>query len=68
MVERLTVLSILILLAASLFVLGIYDATRSVADTTITDNEASGSANERSSTSASVTITITVTPVRLPDE
>lgn len=68
MVKRLSVLGILIVLAVSLFVLGIYDAGSSMADTTITDTKASSSAHERNSTSASVTITITMTPVCLPSE
>lgn len=68
MVKRLIVLGILAFLVAGLFVLGISDASPSIADTTVSDNEASSSANERNSTSASVTITITMTPVSSPDE
>jgi hypothetical protein len=62
-VRRLFFLTILAIVLAGLILFGISDATISIADTNVRNNESNSGASEASNSSASATITITMTGI-----
>ena len=61
--RRLFFLTNLAIVLAGLVLFGLSDATISIADTSVPNNELNGSVSEASNASASATITITLTGI-----
>jgi len=62
-VRRLFFLTILAIVLAGLILFGLSDATISIAETNVPNNELNSSVSEASDSSASATITITMTGI-----